>query len=286
MTRNDLADPKAHQLDSNNQFFRISNKIIFSLNFIPDPAVIVDLDGNLLATNDGLCEITGFAEKELVGKNLLKTDFIYSKNRICLMRKCIETSERKHVNIFEIEVNKKNGEKMCVEVNMKKIEYGKEVAELIVFHDVTDRRNREETLRESEERYRSLCEDARILVLTSDLKGNLCFANKVAETYGFIQDAVIGKNMVDFVSKPNRPKLVSTHLNVISGKKVEQEIEIVTSKGAFIVDYVSSPIRKEGRIIGCHIGMIDITDKKQMDKKLEKYAFSAIELREAYRNTR
>jgi PAS domain S-box-containing protein len=286
MTRNNLADPKSHQLSSKNQLLRIPKKIISSLNLILDPAVIIDLEGNLLATNECLDETTGFKKEELVGENLLRTEFVSSKNRICLMRKCLEAAEKSDANTFEIEVNKKNGEKMCAEVKTKKIECGKKVAEIIVFHDVTDRRNREKALKESEERYRSLCEDAKILMLTSDLKGNICFANKIAEAYGFIQGDVIGKNMVDFVSKKNRPKLVSTHLNVISGKKVEEEIEIITSKGVFIVEYVSSPIRKEGRITGCHIAMIDITDKKQMNKKLEKYAFSAVELREAYRRAR
>ena len=28
-------------------------------------------------------------------------------------------------------------------------------------------------------------------MLTSDLKGNICFANKIAETYGFIQDLAV-----------------------------------------------------------------------------------------------
>ncbi|MGZ4850090.1 MAG: PAS domain-containing protein [Candidatus Bathyarchaeia archaeon] len=285
MTRN-LADPKSHHLSSKNQLLKIPRKLISSLNLILDPAVIVDLEGNLLATNNSLCETTGFRKDELVGENLSRTDFVSPKNRICLMRKCLETAEKSDVNTFEIEVEKKNGEKMYTEVMTKKIECGKKAAELIVFHDVTDRRNREKALMESEEQYRSLCEDARILMLTSDLKGNICFANKIAETYGFIQDDVIGKNMADFVSKKNRPKLVSTHLNVVSGKKVEEEIEIITSNGVFIVDYVSSPIRKEGRITGCHIAMIDITDKKQINKKLEDYSVSAAELREAYRRTR
>jgi PAS domain S-box-containing protein len=108
----------------------------------------------------------------------------------------------------------------------------------------------------------------------------------VAETYGLIQDEVIGKNMVDFVNESCRRKFVSIHLNVVSGRKVEEEIEIITSKGVFTVDYFSSPIVKEGRITGCHIAMIDISEKKDVNGKLEKYAHSAYELQEAYRRIR
>jgi PAS domain S-box-containing protein len=286
MTRNNLTESKSHSLSKSNQLFKTPKKLISSLNLILDPAVIVDLKGNLVATNDRLSETTGFGRDELEGENLLRTDLFSSKSRIYLMRKCLETAEKSDANNFEIELNKKNGEKMVAEVKTKKIECRKKAAKLIVFHDITDRRNRETVLIESEERYRSLCEDAKILMLSSDLKGNICYANKIAETYGFIQDYVIGKNMLDFVSKKNDPKLVSIHLCVVSGKKVEEEIEIITSKGVFIVEYVSSPIRKEGRIIGCHIAMIDITDKKEMNKKLGNYAASAYELQEAYRRAR
>lgn len=286
MTRNSLTDPKLRYSNTSNQLLKISKKLMASLNLISDLAVIVDLKGNLVATNNRLNQTTGFRRDELVGENLLRTALVSSKSRVCLMRKSLEISEKVDVDTFEIEVNKKNGEKMFVEATVQEIECRKKVAKLIVFHDVTDRKNRETALRESEERYRSLCEDAKILMLTSDLKGNICFVNKIEETYGLMHDDVIGKNVADFVSKTYRSKLVSIHLNVVSGRKVEEEIEIITPKGVFTVDYISSPIRKEGRIIGCHIAMIDITEKKDVNGKLEKYAVSAYELQEAYRRTR
>ena len=147
---------------------------------------------------------------------------------------------------------------------MKKIDFGKKNAKLIVFHDITDRRNREKVLKESEEMYTSYCEDDRILMFLSDLKGNICFVNEVAKTYGFIREDVFGKNMVDFISKKNRQKFVNlTTFRVVSGKKVEEEIEIVTSKGVFFVEYISAPLRKDGRITGCYFAMRDVTEKRK-----------------------
>jgi PAS domain S-box-containing protein len=286
MTRKNLACPKLLSIDSIPQAQEIPKKFLFSLNFVLDPAVLVDVEANLIATNDKLLETTGYSEDELVGENLLRTNLFSSKNRVCLTRKCIEKYKKRCVDIFEIELNKKNGEKISTEVKMKKIKCGKKTVCLIVFHDITAMKNREKILEESEKRYLAVCEDARILILDLDLKGNICYANHIAESYGITQEDVIGRrNLLEFVSKENYPRLVSAHLSVVSGKKVDDETEIITSKGIFAVNFVSSPIRKEDKIVGCHIGMIDITDKKQTEKKFEKYADSALSLSGAYRDS-
>ena len=249
-----------------------------------DPAMIIDFEGNLVATNDRLAEATGFRKDELERKNLLRTDFISSRSRIFLLKKCLNSTENSDIDTFEIEGKKKNGDRMFVEVMMRKIVCRNKIGKLVVFHDITDRSIKEIALKDSDERYQKLCEDVRILVLTTDLKGNICFANKIAKTYGFIVNAVAEENIADFVSKANRSKLVSIHLNVVSGRKIHEEIEIITSNGVFTVDYFSSPIKEEDRITGCHIAIIDITDKKQIMKKFEKYSDSALELKNAYRN--
>lgn len=252
------------------------------MNFVLDPAIIVDLNGNLIAANYRLLETNGFRRDELEGANVLRTDLVSSNSRILLFRKCLETAATTDVSNFEVELNKKNGERIIAEAKMKKIDFGKKNMKLIVFHDITDMRNREKVLKESEEMYANYCEDDRILIFLSDLKGNICFVNEVAKTYGFIREDVFGKNMVDFISKKNCQKFVSNHLCVVSGKKVKEEIEIVTSKGIFFVEYISAPLRKDGRITGCYFAMRDVTEKKEASQKIEKYFVSADEFREAY----
>jgi PAS domain S-box-containing protein len=264
-----------------NKTLGIAKRLQLLLNFMLDPAVVVDLEGNLIVVNDRFAETTGFAQDELVKQSLPNATFVSSKSRICLMRKCHETAARTDILAFEIEINRKNGTKMFAEVKTRKIESSGRAVELLVFHDVTDRTIREALFEESEERYLSVCEDARLLVLDLDLKGNICYINKTAEDYGFDLKNVIGKDFLEFVSKENRSKLISAHLSVVSGKKVEEEIQVTTSKGLFKLDYFGSPIRKAGSIIGCRITMIDVTCK-QMERKLEKYADSALSLNEAY----
>ena len=90
---------------------KIPKNLQSSLNFILDPAVIVDLNGNLIAANYRLLETNGFRRDELEGVNLLRTELVSSNSRILLFRKCLEATEKTDVSNFEVELNKKNGER-------------------------------------------------------------------------------------------------------------------------------------------------------------------------------
>ncbi|MGD0977759.1 MAG: ATP-binding protein [Candidatus Bathyarchaeia archaeon] len=135
----------------------------------------------------------------------------------------------------------------------------------------TQKRAREE-LEASEEKYRTLCEDARVGMLRLDLKGTITYVNRLINEFGLNKDDVIGKSMLKFISRKYRLKIFKQHISVIRGNNVEGETEIITPKGKLIVEYASNPVRQGGKVIGCETVMQDITDKKEMERKLEEYA--------------
>ncbi|MHC3129403.1 MAG: PAS domain S-box protein [Candidatus Bathyarchaeota archaeon] len=132
-----------------------------------------------------------------------------------------------------------------------------------------------EALQKSEEKYRSLFENARDVTLTLDLKGNVTSINKAAMEYGFKKDEVIGKNMRKFVFKKYWPKLLKNLVQLAQGKTVEGKIEITTPKGNKNAEYTSNPIIIDNKVVGVQAVLRDITERKQMEKQLkdseEKY---------------
>ncbi len=127
-------------------------------------------------------------------------------------------------------------------------------------------------LQASEERYRNLCENARVGILRMDRKGTVTYANRLINEYGLNRDDVVGKNMLRFIPMKNRPKMFMEHISVVRGNNSEGETEIITPKGKLTIEYISNPVRHDGKIIGCETVMQDVTDKKEMEKKLEEYA--------------
>ena len=76
----------------------------------------------------------------------------------------------------------------------------KAYAVAISFADVTDRRKVEEALRESEDRFRRLFEEAPIAIQGYASDGVILYWNKACETtYGYTKEEAIGRNILDLI---------------------------------------------------------------------------------------
>jgi PAS domain S-box-containing protein len=128
----------------------------------------------------------------------------------------------------------------------------------------------EEALQKSEEKYRSLFENAGNVSLMLDLKGNVISINKAALEYGFKKDEVIGKNMRKFVRKKYWPKLLKDLLQLARGKTAEGKIEINTPKGKKNAEYTSNPIIINNKVVGVQAVLRDTTESKRMEEALQE----------------
>jgi len=128
-------------------------------NLMPDPVVIVDAKGKLLAVNDKVEEKTGFKREELLGKNFLETKIVTAKSKTILIKNLAKRMMGMHVAPYEVEVLTKDGKKLIVEINATKIEYGGKPADLVIFRDITERKIMEEKLKEYSEHLEELVKE-------------------------------------------------------------------------------------------------------------------------------
>jgi PAS domain S-box-containing protein len=132
----------------------------------------------------------------------------------------------------------------------------------------------EEALRESEERYRELFENAKDATYVHDLSGRYTSVNRAAEKLsGHSRAEIIGKSFADFVPPEELP-IINEHLCRKLAEKGETtyESKIMTRDGRHIPVEVSSHlIYQNGSGIGVQGTARDITERKRAEERLREY---------------
>jgi len=164
----------------------------------PDVIIISDLNGNIVDCNDATLRLSGHSSKEeLLGKSSF--EFIVEKDRERAMQSLKKALEQKTMKNIEYTLRKKNGEEYIGELSASilKDSVGKPVGFVGVIRDITERKKTEEALKESEERYRSMVEQAPDLIVTLDEKGIVTSCNSAAEDSGYSKEEIIGKHFLE-----------------------------------------------------------------------------------------
>ena len=168
------------------------------LESIAEPYYEVDLKGNLVLINTAFRQLLGYPEHELLGMN----------NREFQVPEVAARVFQKFNNVYRTgvpttgydwELVRKDGSKVLVEasIHLVKDAHGQPVGFRGMLRDVTARRQSEQALRESEERFRSLTElssdwyweqDSEFRFIRFEGRGKASFENylrKTAEEIGF-----------------------------------------------------------------------------------------------------
>jgi len=137
--------------------------------------------------------------------------------------------------------------------------------------DITERKKIEDALRESEEKYRDLFENARDAIITTNVEAKITGVNKLAEEYGFKKEQLLGKSIFDFIVEEHKERALKDFKAAISGKPVRGEMDVITPRGIFTAEYIDNPIKRGGEIIGIQAVLRDITERRKTQQKVLDY---------------
>ena len=146
-------------------------------------------------------------------------------------------------------------------------------SEAQVRRTLTDRERAEEALRESEERYRDLVENANDVVYTLDLEGNLTSINKAAETItGYSREQLINRNLTDLLT----PESVEANRAMLTRKlegeeRTNYEMDLRSVDGRVLTFEISSKlVYRDGKPTGVQGIARDITSRRHAEEALRK----------------
>lgn len=159
--------------------------------------------------------------------------------------------------------------------------YGQQLGAVSVVSNITERKNAEHALRDSETRVRLLLDSTAEAIYGIDTAGNCTFANKsFLDIIGYnTEKEVLGKHMPSLVHhscEDGSPvKAGDCRINQVLRDGVQEHVdnEVLWRKdgNCFPVEYWSHPVIKNNKVTGCVVTFIDITKRKQVEAELYKY---------------
>ncbi|RJP15315.1 MAG: PAS domain S-box protein [Candidatus Abyssobacteria bacterium SURF_5] len=237
-------------------------------------SIFVNQDGVLKFINKKFIETSGYSEDELLDSSFER--LIYPEDRELVDRIVTRRlSGEDAAAHYEFRAVTKSGDIVWLESFGTKIDYQGRPALLVHLNDVTDRKNAEEALKESEQKYRTLIEEAKDIIYTIDLKTNtISSANSFSEEIlGFQRAGVIGQNYLTMIHPDDCERLAKALFDRVRGyrepnfpfrmRKADGSFLDVEQNGAVISDDDGNPV--------AYLGVArDVTDRKQMEQELRR----------------
>ena len=127
-------------------------------------------------------------------------------------------------------------------------------------------------VRTSEERCRTLIENANEWIWILDREGKLTFANRQAEkASGYKLQDWLGKKIIAFVPPDDLPNVQHVYAEALAGKPQTHEVNVVAASGqAIVLSVNTTPLIEEGQIVSIVSFGHDITDRKKAERELER----------------
>jgi len=142
---------------------------------------------------------------------------------------------------------------------------------VVTLADVTSRVEMERALRESEQNFRSLADNATEAILTESAEGELLYANRHAgKMLGYRPKELVGMNLHDLLAPAERERVAKFTRRRLAGKRVPRPYEtvLVARDGTVVpVEVTGCKAMWRGRTVT--IGMLrDIAERKMAERDL------------------
>lgn len=200
-----FSDLTAHR-EMEDRLRKSEEKFTKGFGFSPMPKCIVDVDAGarILDVNEAFERLTGYSRGEAVGRTPVDLNFCPDTSRPheALRPLLAKGGSRDQ----EVRIRRKDGEIRIWLVSAAQIEIDRRLCSIWAAQDITDARQTELALRESEEFFRRLFEvECDALVVVEYESGRLIEANAAAGAlYGYSRDELVGMNRVDLSAEPEK----------------------------------------------------------------------------------
>ncbi len=241
--------------------------------------IVLDAEGRIVRFNRACEETTGYSAEEVSGRPFWDLLLLPEEAEQVrgVFRELLNNLANRHENYWVT----KSGERRFISFNNTVLVGPDGLVEYVIASglDITEKQRLEQALRESEEKYRSLVEEANVVVLSTDMEGNITFLNPYAQRFfGYAPEEILGRNAIGTIVPT-----VDT-----SGRDLQPVIAAITTHPEDYGHHENENVTRDGRRVwmawsnqalhdaqGQMVGLlaigVDRTAQRQAEEMLREY---------------
>jgi two-component system, cell cycle sensor histidine kinase and response regulator CckA len=257
------------------------------VDFLPDATMVIDTEGRVIAWNRAIEQMTGVKAEDMLGKGDYEYAVPFYGERRPVLIDLVGQWDKEIEEKYRYVKKNENGESLISETydpwvkpggflwNKASLLYdnaGEVMGAIESIRDITEMKEYERALIESEEKYRLLVENATDAIFIAQ-DGMLKFGNRKAEKMtGYSGEELAQIPIVDLIHPEDRNLVFEKHLKRLKGKEVPSSFifRLLNRSGEVLtVELNAVVIKWEGRPATITF-LKDITEQKKLEAQLQQ----------------
>ena len=232
-----------------------------------DGVVILDAWGNFKYIAPSIKTVLGYDEEELLNTRLLNLTHPDDHSKVQEIYQEVLTKPGLHNPEFIPRLKHKNGEWRCIAGALNNLIKDPLISGVIVnFRDVTEQVHAEQTIRESEIKYRSLIDNAGDAIAIYTPAGNILDMNVTGQNMlGYTKEEVLQKNVTDFFTSEEMETIPFTYDKLKTGESSLKQRNFINKDRSMVLTEVRSQILPDGNLLSI---IRDLTERMEIQKQL------------------
>jgi len=244
------------------------------LSSISDAVFATDADGRVNFMNGVAQSLTGWSDEDAVGKNVKELFTIIDEATSEAVTSPIEWALRRTAESIPAGhalLLAKDGRTTPVEENASVVKdaNGNTRGVVLVFRDITLRRQAEQALREKEERFRTMADTAPVMLWLAGPDGLCTFFNQPwLDFTGRTIEQEVGYGWTDNVHPNDLRRCLDTYASSVKARQsfsVEYRLRRNDGEYRWVLDSGVPRYSKDGEFIGFAGSRFDIADRKEVE---------------------
>ncbi|MEI6880597.1 MAG: PAS domain S-box protein [Bacteroidota bacterium] len=238
---------------------------------INDAISVADWEGKLVYVNEAHAKNLGKKKEEIIGSTMMEMEKIFHTKKD--WQQHFKEVKEKSELLIEGENIRSDGSTFPVEASIKYANIEGQELIIAAIRDITERKMVQQKLEQSENRFRSLVQNATDITTVISKEGNIIYESpSFYRVFGYTEDETLNQNIFHFVHPEDMPKVIAEFNRGIEKGGVSDlfEFRFKHKDGYYLnIESIGNNLVSNNEIGGLVVNSRDITERKKAEYEIK-----------------